>query len=205
MTAHRAVLLLFGFLHLAVACAAPAAERPGYREPAAAPLPGIVTQPPSPSLTYVYEKPPSAAFHGLFDTLRDSRILEAWVGYVNAVLRPLPQSIVAAFAECGEANSRYEPDPHRIVLCYEEAERSFGLLKRAGYAGETQLLTAWIGSLLHQLYHELGHALSTSSRSPCWEGRKMAQTSSRPSRCSAIRKAGTWCSAPPIISTSCRR
>lgn len=111
------------------------------------------------SLTPLYEKPDSKELHSLFETLRDSRILESWTGYLNRILKPLPHQIETAFAECGKANSNYDPKRRRITMCYEEADRSFHILNSLGYEGEHQLLTAWIGSMLHQLYHELGHAL----------------------------------------------
>jgi len=113
----------------------------------------------SASVTSLYEKPASAELEELFGTLRDSRILESWTGYLNRILKPLPHRIEAAFAECGKAKSQYDPQRQRITLCYEEADRSFGLLNSLGYETETQLLTAWIGSMLYHLYHELGHAL----------------------------------------------
>lgn len=113
----------------------------------------------SPSLTFLYEKPSSPELEKLFETLRDSRILESWTGYVNRILDPLPHRIEAAFAECGKAKSWYDPRRERITLCYEEADRSFRMLNLVGYETETQLLTSWIGSMLFELYHELGHAL----------------------------------------------
>jgi hypothetical protein len=110
-------------------------------------------------LTFVYEKPASEELLSLFETLRDSRILESWTSYVNRILKPLPRQIETAYAECSKANSSYDPKRQRITLCYEEADRSFNMLNALGYEGEKQLLTAWIGSMLHQLYHELAHAL----------------------------------------------
>ena len=111
------------------------------------------------SLTLVYREPASSELQSLFETLRDSHILESWTGYVNRTLKPLPHHIETAFAECGQANSSYDPKERRITFCYEEADRSFNVLSALGYESETQLLTAWIGSMLHQLYHELAHAL----------------------------------------------
>lgn len=111
------------------------------------------------SLTFHYEKPASAELQELFETLHESRILESWTGYANRILKPLPHPIETAFAECGKAKSWYEPKRQRITLCYEEADRSFGMLNSLGYETETQLLTSWIGSMLYELYHELGHAL----------------------------------------------
>jgi len=113
----------------------------------------------SPSLTFLYEKPVSPELLELFETLRDSKILEAWTGYVNHILKPLPHRIEATFAECGKAKSSYDPRRQRITLCYEEVDRSFHMLSPLGYETETELLTAWIGSMLFELYHELGHAL----------------------------------------------
>jgi hypothetical protein len=110
-------------------------------------------------LTFLYEEPAADALRPLHATLEESGILESWTGYVNGLLKPLPKAVNVMFAECGDANSRYDPEQARIVLCYEEAHRSFAVLKMLPYDGETLLLTAWVGALLHQLYHELAHAL----------------------------------------------
>jgi hypothetical protein len=111
------------------------------------------------SLTFVYEEPDSDDLKDLFRTLRDSRILESWTDYVNRTLKRLPHSIQVAFAQCGKGGATYDRARERITLCYEEADRSFGVLTLVGYESQTQLLTSWIGSMLHQLYHELAHAL----------------------------------------------
>jgi hypothetical protein len=111
------------------------------------------------ALTFVYEEPDSAELKDLFKMLRESSILESWTGYVNRTLTSLPHSIEVAFAQCGQCGATYDRERERITLCYEEADRSFGVLTLVGYESQTQLLTAWIGSMLHQLYHELAHAL----------------------------------------------
>ena len=113
----------------------------------------------SPALTFLYEKPASTELQEVFESLRDSRILESWTGYANRRLKPLPHQIEAAFAECGKASSLYEPKRQRITLCYEEADRSFKMLNLLGYESIDQLLTSWIGTMLFEFYHELGHAL----------------------------------------------
>lgn len=126
---------------------------------AADPEAGHRRAPESDALTFTYEAPRSEHLSDLFGTLRDARLLEAWTSYVNRALKPLPHGIEAILTECGDANPRYDHDERRIIACYEEADRSFRLLHEAGYETQTQLLTAWIGSMLHQLYHELAHAL----------------------------------------------
>jgi len=113
----------------------------------------------SPSLTFLYEKPVSSELQQLFETLRDSRILESWTGHVNRTLKPLPHPIEVAFAECGKAKSWYDAQQQRITFCYEEADRIFRMLHLVGYEAQTALLTSWIGTLLYEFYHELAHTL----------------------------------------------
>jgi hypothetical protein len=110
-------------------------------------------------LTFSYEKPKSRAYQELFETLRGSQILEAWTNYVNRNLKPMSGRIEASFIECGKADSSYDAKKQRIVLCYEEADRSFHTLVRLVYQDENELLIAWIGTMLYHFYHELGHAL----------------------------------------------
>lgn len=126
------------------------------------------------ALTFLYEKPASAQFQELSETLRASGILEAWTRYVNRTLKVSGSSVEASLTECGVANSRYDADKRRIILCYEDADRRFRALRQSAYADENQLLVAWIGSMLHQLYHELGHALLASDSLPILEERYVA-------------------------------
>jgi hypothetical protein len=113
----------------------------------------------SSSLTFLYEKPASADLQELFETLRDSRILESWTAHVNRILKPLPHQIAVAFAECGKGTASYDAKRQRITFCYEEADRIFGMLQQVGYESQKQLLTSWIGTLIYELYHELAHTL----------------------------------------------
>jgi len=110
------------------------------------------------SPSFRYEKPTSPDFDSLSNTLRESRILEVWIKHVGNTLKGVEVRIETVVAECGKANSSYEPENRRIVLCYEEIDRIFSTLRSLGYEDD-RLLVFWIGTILNELYHELCHGL----------------------------------------------
>lgn len=119
---------------------------------------GGEAKPPQDLLTFRYAKPTSPEFEGLSETLRESRILEVWTTYVGVRLRGLPIKLEVTFDECGKEDSLYDPVQGVITLCYEEIHRSYITLMSVGHESD-RLLVAWIGTMLSELYHELGHAL----------------------------------------------
>ncbi len=109
-------------------------------------------------LSFRYEKPTSPDFDSLSNTLRESRILEVWIKHIGNPLRGTEVRIETVMAECGKADSSYEPEKQRITLCYEEIDRIFATLRSLGYEND-RLLVFWIGTMLNELYHELCHGL----------------------------------------------
>lgn len=108
--------------------------------------------------TYRYEAPAAPNLEPLAKSLRESQILEVWTKHVGRWLSPLPIHMEVRFAECGKADSWYDPSQSAIIVCYEELHHSYVTLISLGLQDDA-LVTAWIGTILGELYHEFAHGL----------------------------------------------
>jgi len=91
---------------------------------------------------------------------KQTGLLEEAVDGLNETFR-IPKDVEVLVRECGEANSYYEPDQHRISLCYEIVSYFSNNFFTDAKTEEdrTDAGEAVAGATLFTLYHELGHAL----------------------------------------------
>ncbi|HEX2091501.1 MAG TPA: DUF4344 domain-containing metallopeptidase [Longimicrobiaceae bacterium] len=85
------------------------------------------------------------------------RVLEEVADALNATF-VLPADVRLTFAECGEPNSFYDPEPRRIRICYELMDELYDVFHGEVESEEELNEAAW-GAIYFTLYHELGHAL----------------------------------------------
>ena len=100
-----------------------------------------------------YVPPSDPAYWNMYTSLRDSRMLEQLAAELNRGLS-LPSTVTLATESCGQPNAFYNPQYHRISLCYE-------LLVdlAARFAGHSNQDTLVAGAFTFVFFHELGHAL----------------------------------------------
>ena len=89
--------------------------------------------------------------------LQKTKILDDAIAGLGRQLY-LPVDLVVEVKECGEANAWYDPETHRITYCYDYVAEAARLLKSRVEPG-AQVDRFALGSALHTLYHEVGHAL----------------------------------------------
>lgn len=90
-------------------------------------------------------------------TFRKARLLEEFVETINNILA-IPRDIPIELRDCDEPNAYYDPDEHRIAVCYqliELFEEGFETI----YKSDDDIMEATLGATLFTMYHELGHAL----------------------------------------------
>ena len=85
--------------------------------------------------------------------LVDHRWLDTIAIRLNDSLK-LPKDIVLATGHCAEPNAEYEPDAHRVIVCYE-------LFSYLGDQFKSDPAEEYLvsGTVVFALMHELGHAL----------------------------------------------
>jgi hypothetical protein len=71
----------------------------------------------------------------------------------------LPRDLPVVAAECGSVNAFYDPQAHRVVLCYELAA-FFGIIyEKKANVDRTKSLDYALNGMTFTLLHELGHAI----------------------------------------------
>ncbi len=97
--------------------------------------------------------PASHDFEDFRAGLIANRFLDTIAARLNDSLR-IPRTIVLETAHCEEPNASYDPDTHRVTLCYELFKSLSDRFRNS--AGGEYLVT---GTVVFALMHELGHAL----------------------------------------------
>jgi hypothetical protein len=82
-----------------------------------------------------------------------NRFLDSIAARLNDSLR-IPRDIVLETAHCDEPNASYQPETHKVTLCYELFKSLSDRFAKS--AGGEYLVT---GTVVFALMHELGHAL----------------------------------------------
>jgi hypothetical protein len=138
-----------------LAATAAAAQQPPASPPAPAPK-----APDRGDFKVVYEKARNPDYKGLQEVFRGTQLLEETARALNEKLA-LPADVTITLRECGAADASYEPDRHRISICYELVDAFAGLfLGSSGKAPDAgQAGAAVAGATLFALFHETGHAL----------------------------------------------
>ncbi len=97
--------------------------------------------------------PAAPTFQAFRSGLMAHRFLDTIAARLNDSLR-IPKDITLATAHCSEPNASYDPDTHRVTLCYELFK---SLSDRfAATAGGEYVVP---GTIVFALMHEMGHAL----------------------------------------------
>lgn len=89
--------------------------------------------------------------------LKESAVLEEFAQEINAWIR-LPAAVGVRFAECGEANAYYDPEPREIWMCFELLDDYYESMEES-YDSDDELDAAVWNAFTVILFHELGHAL----------------------------------------------
>lgn len=73
----------------------------------------------------------------------------------------MPRDLPIVIGTCGAINLFYDPENHRIIICYEFMEHLVELAQSQGLKFKTdEALGQWIGQVtVFGLFHEFGHAL----------------------------------------------
>jgi hypothetical protein len=69
----------------------------------------------------------------------------------------LPRTVDIQLVDCGAANAFYDPNNHRIIVCYELV--TYFLDTFRAHSEDGQLGEAAIGATFFAFFHELGHAV----------------------------------------------
>lgn len=101
-----------------------------------------------------YEKP-LAADKADYRFLRDWALVEFTVADLNAYL-DLPYLVTVVGRSCRGEGTGYDPDAHRIELCYDDLAGQRELFARVRYANPDEPLSEVVRETI---YHEAGHAL----------------------------------------------
>ncbi|MDT5268222.1 MAG: hypothetical protein QOH49_408 [Acidobacteriota bacterium] len=105
-----------------------------------------------------YEPPRHLSQYGWLERdFKSARVLENIAERLNSELA-LKSNVTLSFRECGVVNAMYEPDKHRVSMCYEYVSFFQNLFVQSG--GSAEAAASGIkGAVHYTLYHEIGHAL----------------------------------------------
>ncbi|MBT2471900.1 hypothetical protein J7E97_29600 [Streptomyces sp. ISL-66] len=101
-----------------------------------------------------YEKPAAADKAG-HRFLRDGALADLAVAALNSSL-DLPYPVTVVARSCHGEGTGYDPDTHRIELCYDDLAEERELFAAAGDANPDEPLSEVVRETI---YHEAGHAL----------------------------------------------
>lgn len=102
--------------------------------------------------------PSQNALHEQFRAvLQDNRVFEAVAEGLNKTVR-IPGTIDIQLVDCGTINAFYDPNNHRVMVCYELLDYFVSVFKPSAQNDE-QLGQAVMGATIFSFYHEAGHAL----------------------------------------------
>jgi hypothetical protein len=114
--------------------------------------------PANPRVEIEYSAPKSAQFQGVYESLKERKILEE----LQRFLAPLnlPHSLRLVTMECGFVNAFYSPSDRSLYICYELVAEIIENAPKT--ASEDRFVTreaAIVGNLVGVVLHEGGHML----------------------------------------------
>jgi hypothetical protein len=89
--------------------------------------------------------------------LEENKVFELVAEGLNKTVR-LPRTIDIQLVDCDTVNAFYDPNNHRIIVCYELLSYFVDVFKPTAQ-NDDQLGQAVIGATIFSFYHESGHAL----------------------------------------------
>jgi len=94
---------------------------------------------------------------GIDEQIKDEKILEKAADKLNRAFI-LPKDVTLRIAECGEANSSYDPNTQTVTVCLELMETYYRLFKRAGISDDAAY-GKMFDAVRFIFLHEVAHAL----------------------------------------------
>ncbi|MDB4959197.1 MAG: hypothetical protein JWO36_6766, partial [Myxococcales bacterium] len=102
--------------------------------------------------------PSSNAVHEQFRTaLQGDHVFEAVAESLNKTVR-MPSTVAIELVDCNTINAFYDPNTHRIIVCYELLDYFLDVFKPTAKS-QSELGTSVIGATMFSFYHEAGHGL----------------------------------------------
>ncbi len=89
--------------------------------------------------------------------LQDNKMFDLAAQGLNQTIR-LPTTVDIQLVDCDVVNAYYDPDSHRIIVCYDLLEYFVSMFKSSA-KNDDELGTAVMGATLFSFYHETGHGL----------------------------------------------
>ncbi len=99
----------------------------------------------------------NAKYFGIDQQIRDEKLLEKAADKLNRAFI-LPKDVTLQIAECGEANSSYDPNTRTVTVCLELMETYYHLFKRAGISDDAAYAKMF-DAVRFIFLHEVAHAL----------------------------------------------
>ncbi|MDB4955235.1 MAG: hypothetical protein JWO36_2804 [Myxococcales bacterium] len=102
--------------------------------------------------------PSSNAVHEQFrSALQTDHVFETVAESLNKTVR-MPSTVAIELVDCNTINAFYDPNTHRIIVCYELLDYVLDVFK-AGAKSQAELGNSVIGATMFSFYHEAGHGL----------------------------------------------
>jgi Putative metallopeptidase len=105
----------------------------------------------------VYSDSKNAIHEQFHQILQDNKMFDLAAQGLNETVR-LPTTVDIQLVDCDQINAFYDPDSHRIIVCYDLLEYFVQVFKPAAKSDE-ELGIAVLGATLFSFYHETGHGL----------------------------------------------
>ena len=114
--------------------------------------------PVNPRVDIEYVKPTDARLFGVYEQLKERKILEELQHFLAPL--HLPHRLLLRTEQCGQANASYSPPKRSLTLCYELVEQDQKMAPATVSAdGFITREAAIVGDVVGTLLHELGHML----------------------------------------------
>ena len=111
-----------------------------------------------------YDEPSKAELRGIYQRLKDRRVLEELQDFLSALR--LPRDIAIRTAQCGDTRLRYQPQAG-ATICYEVMDQVAKIAARR--TNSTQLRqTVVIGAFIQAALHETAYAIFDALDIPIW-------------------------------------
>ncbi len=104
-----------------------------------------------------YSDSTDATHEQFHQILQSNKMFEAAAQELNQTIR-LPTTVDIQLVDCDQVNAFYDPDAHRIIVCYDLLAYFVQVFKPVAKSDD-ELGTAVLGATLFAFYHETGHGL----------------------------------------------
>ncbi|MCE9578404.1 MAG: DUF4344 domain-containing metallopeptidase [Deltaproteobacteria bacterium] len=104
-----------------------------------------------------YAESQNPLHENLHQILQENKMFELAAQGLNETIR-LPTTVDIQLVDCDTVNAFYDPNSHRIIVCYELLEYFLGQFKDKA-ANDQELGMAVLGATMFSFYHETGHGL----------------------------------------------